>query len=126
MSALDKVLALSRGMVVADDELLELTWSPAARAAAAASRKRGEGNHKIELRPSVLGGPQGQEIEKVHVDGKLAGHVGKSSRTQDNGKPKTVHEARSVAGRLLSTHDSKKDAIDSIVKHHVAPVWRKK
>lgn len=39
MSALDRVVALANSEAEPSDDLLELTWSPAAREAAAASRK---------------------------------------------------------------------------------------
>lgn len=51
MSALEKVLALSRGEAMPSDDLLELAWSKAARDASAVARKNKHGVDTSAIKP---------------------------------------------------------------------------
>lgn len=75
MSALDRVLALSRGEAEASDDLVGLTWSPAARAASAVARKdhKGLSGHSIGGDRHLYTLPSGHQIHVRSSDGRVMG-----------------------------------------------------
>jgi hypothetical protein len=93
VNAIEKVLALSRGEAVADDDLLEMTWSPAAREASALARKNKHGvnldDRKFGDSYKLKGHSQLPDGEYIAAKSDKPGHLG--VKYEDPGDGHLVH-----------------------------------
>lgn len=118
MNAIEKVLALSRGEAVADDDLMSLTWSKEARAASALARKKHSGDLVHE---GKYAGRDDYSVRVRHPGNDNAGY-GAVGQTKEGKFSAEAQDHRpgdeTPIYKHLGDHDTKEKARDAIVAWH--------